>query len=336
MNDSSLTYTGAGVDIDAGNALVDAIKPATRATFRPGVMAGLGGFGGLFDIKAAGFTDPILVSGTDGVGTKLKLAIETGIYDTIGQDLVAMCVNDILAHGAEPLFFLDYFATGRLDPAHGARIVEGIAKGCELAGCALIGGETAELPGLYAEGDFDLAGFTVGAVERNQLIPNSDDLRAGDILIALPSSGAHSNGYSLIHKIVERSGLGLEDAAPFSNSQSLGEALLTPTQIYVKSVLRCLRQGQVKALAHITGGGLIENPDRMLPENLTCAIDYASWGLPALFEWFQDVGKVETQEMRRTFNMGVGLVLCVPEEMAAQVLTEQVNAWVIGEVREKD
>jgi phosphoribosylformylglycinamidine cyclo-ligase len=306
-----LTYRDAGVDIDAGDALVEAIKPMAKSTNRPGVMGGLGGFGGLFDLKATGFKDPVLVSGTDGVGTKLMLAFAADRHDTIGIDLVAMCVNDILAQGAEPLFFLDYFATGRLSPEAGAQVVSGIAEGCRRAGCALIGGETAEMPGMYSPGHYDLAGFAVGAVERTEILPRMDAMQAGDTLIAVPSSGPHSNGYSLVRRIVERSGLALDAASPFSEGQTLGEALLTPTRIYIRQVLPLIRQGLIKGLAHITGGGITENTPRMLPDHLAPAIDYSAWELPPVFRWLQQTGAVEDAEMRRTFNCGVGLILAV-------------------------
>ena len=266
-----LTYAAAGVDIDAGDALVDRIKPLARSTARPGAMAALGGFGGAFDLKAAGFSDPVLVSGTDGVGTKLKLAIASGRLDTVGIDLVAMCVNDVLAQGAEPLFFLDYFATGKLDPERGEAIVSGVAEGCRQAGCALIGGETAEMPGLYAGDDFDLAGFVVGAAERGALLPVHDAMKPGDVLIGLASSGPHSNGYSLIRRVIEHAGLAFDSPAPFQPDAALAEALLTPTRIYVKSLLPLIRDGAIKGLAHITGGGITENTPRMLPGRLTFA-----------------------------------------------------------------
>ncbi len=306
-----LTYRDAGVDIDAGDALVEAIKPLAKSTNRTGVMGGLGGFGGLFDLKATGFKDPVLVSGTDGVGTKLMLAFAADRHDTIGIDLVAMCVNDILAQGAEPLFFLDYFATGRLSPEAGAAVVAGVAEGCRQAGCALIGGETAEMPGMYAPGHYDLAGFAVGAVERSEILPRMDAMQAGDTLVAVPSSGPHSNGYSLVRRIVERSGLELTDASPFSSGQTLGEALLTPTRIYIRQVLPLIRQGLIKGLAHITGGGITENTPRMLPDHLAPRIDYSAWELPPVFRWLQQTGAVEDAEMRRTFNCGIGLILAV-------------------------
>jgi len=323
---NGLTYAQAGVDIDAGAALVEAIKPLARSTRRPGADGGLGGFGALFDLKAAGYDDPLLVSTTDGVGTKLKVAIETGLHGTVGIDLVAMCVNDLLAQGAEPLLFLDYFATGRLDVAAATQIVSGIAEGCRLAGAALVGGETAEMPGMYAEGDYDLAGFSVGAVERDGVLPKLDRQRAGDILIGLASSGAHSNGYSLIRRIVERSGLAWEAPSPFSDRQTLGEALMTPTRIYVKSVLPVIQAGRVKGCAHITGGGLIENPPRAITEGLKASFDWDAWTAAPVFDWLAKAGGVSEQEMRRTFNCGMGLMLIVGTSEAEPVLAALLNA----------
>ncbi|MBW3098742.1 phosphoribosylformylglycinamidine cyclo-ligase [Pseudohoeflea coraliihabitans] len=306
-----LTYSDAGVDIDAGNALVDRIKPLVRATRRPGADGEIGGFGGVFDLKAAGFNDPVLVAANDGVGTKLKIAIEAGVHDTVGIDLVAMCVNDLVVQGAEPLFFLDYFATGKLDPAQGAEIVGGIAAGCRSAGCALIGGETAEMPGMYAGGDYDLAGFAVGAAERGRLLPSSE-LAAGDVILGLASSGAHSNGFSLIRRIVAASGLAYDAPAPFAPEQSLAEALLAPTRIYVKPLLQAIREtGAIKALAHITGGGFIENIPRVLPEQLAAQIDLDAIPVPAVFGWLADQGQVAAEEMLRTFNCGIGMVVVV-------------------------
>ncbi len=303
---NALTYRDAGVDIDAGNALVDAIKPAAAATRRPGVMEGLGGFGALFDPRAAGFEDPVLVAATDGVGTKLRLAIDTGLLDTVGIDLVAMCVNDLVCQGAEPLFFLDYFATGKLAIAEAARVVTGIAEGCRIAGCGLIGGETAEMPGMYAAGDFDLAGFAVGAAERGTLLPRPAE--AGDVLLGLASSGVHSNGYSLVRRIAEAAGAGWED--PFGET-TLGAALLAPTRIYVKPVLAAIRSGGVRALAHITGGGLTENLPRVLPDALGAEIDLGAWRLPPVFRWLLEAGGVVEREALRTFNCGIGMVLVV-------------------------
>ncbi|WBQ14409.1 phosphoribosylformylglycinamidine cyclo-ligase [Hyphomonadaceae bacterium BL14] len=332
-----LTYADAGVDIDAGDALVDAIKPLARSTARPGADVMLGGFGGAFDLKAAGFTDPVLISGTDGVGTKLKLAIDTGRLDTVGIDLVAMCVNDVLAQGAEPLFFLDYFATGRLDPARGAAIVSGVAEGCRRAGCALIGGETAEMPGLYTGDDFDLAGFVVGAAERGALLPRHEDLRAGDVLVGLASSGPHSNGYSLIRKIAARAGLGWDAPAPFAPGRHLGEALLEPTRIYVKALLPLIRSGQIKGLAHITGGGITENTPRMLPDHLGFEVDYASFARPAVFAWLQEAGGVAEAEMRRTFNCGIGMIAAVApadaDAVCAALNAAGEDARVIGALK---
>ena len=315
MSEPGLTYRAAGVDIDAGNALVEAIKPLARATARPGADAALGGFGALFDLKAAGFRDPLLVSATDGVGTKLKIAIETGIHDTVGIDLVAMCVNDLVVQGAEPLFFLDYFASGRLDVETGAAVVRGIAEGCREAGCALVGGETAELPGLYAGTDYDLAGFAVGAVERDSVLPRPDVV-PGDRILGLASSGVHSNGFSLVRRVVERSGLGYAAPAPFRPERRLGQALLEPTRIYVKPVLQALRGRGVKALAHITGGGLVENVPRVLPAGVAAEIDLAAVRVPAVFAWIARAGGVEIPEMLRTFNCGVGMAVVAARDEA--------------------
>ena len=313
---NGLTYADAGVDIDAGNAMVDAIKPLVRATRRPGADAEIGGFGGLFDLKAAGFKDPILVAANDGVGTKVMLAIESGIHDTVGIDLVAMCVNDLVVQGAEPLFFLDYYATGKLDPATGAAVVKGIALGCREAGCALIGGETAEMPGLYANADYDLAGFAVGAAERDTLLPRA--IADGDVVIGLPSSGVHSNGFSLVRKIVSVAKLGWNDAAPFAPGKKLGEALLAPTRIYVKSVLHVLRETQaLKALAHITGGGFWENIPRVLPKGKGVAIDLAAIPVLPVFQWLAQSGGVSEHEMLRTFNCGIGMV-CILDAAQAE------------------
>ncbi|MEO9821407.1 MAG: phosphoribosylformylglycinamidine cyclo-ligase [Paracoccaceae bacterium] len=314
---NGLTYSDAGVDIDAGNTLVDRIKPAAARTKRSGVMSGLGGFGGLFDLKAAGFNDPILVAATDGVGTKLRIAIDTGHVDTVGIDLVAMCVNDLICQGAEPLFFLDYFATGALDVDKAARIVEGIAVGCEASGCALIGGETAEMPGMYPPGDFDLAGFAVGAMERGQDLPR--DVIAGDVLLGMPSNGVHSNGYSLVRKLVELSGLGWDDACPWADI-SLGEALLAPTQLYVRPAVEATRAGVVHGFSHITGGGLTENVPRMMPDGLCAHIDLNSWTLPPVFQWLVKVGGLEESELLKTFNAGIGMVAAVPADQADAAL----------------
>ncbi len=318
---NGLSYSDAGVDIDAGNALVEAIKPAAKATARAGVMSGLGGFGALFDLKAAGYSDPILVAATDGVGTKLRIAIDTGHLDTIGIDLVAMCVNDLVCQGAEPLFFLDYFATGKLDVAAATRIITGIAEGCRGAGCALIGGETAEMPGMYAAEDFDLAGFAVGAMERGTALPAG--IAEGDVLLGLASDGVHSNGYSLVRKIVEQSSLGWDAQAPFG-SGTLGAALLTPTRLYVAPVLAALRAGGLHAAAHITGGGLTENLPRVLPEGLGAEIDLDAWSLPPVFDWLMREGGLDAPEMLKTFNSGIGMVLVVAPE-AAEALTAQLE-----------
>jgi phosphoribosylformylglycinamidine cyclo-ligase len=320
---NGLDYAAAGVDIDAGNALVDRIKPAAAATSRPGTVSGLGGFGALFDLKAAGYTDPILVAATDGVGTKLRIAIDTGRLDTIGIDLVAMCVNDLVCQGAEPLFFLDYFATGKLSVEAGARIVEGIARGCAESGCALIGGETAEMPGMYAPGDFDLAGFAVGAMERGSDLPRG--VAEGDVLLGLASSGVHSNGFSLVRRVAEHAGLGWDDPAPFADS-TLGEALLVPTRIYVRPVLAAIRTNGVRALAHITGGGLLENLPRVLPEGLGADIDLGAWALPPVFDWLRKAGGIAEGEMLRTFNCGIGMIAVVAPDRAEaleEVLAEQ-------------
>ena len=318
-----LTYAEAGVDIDAGNALVDRIKPAAAATKRPGVMSGLGGFGALFDLKAAGYDDPILVAATDGVGTKLKIAIDTGLYDTIGIDLVAMCVNDLVCQGAEPLFFLDYFATGKLEVDAAARIIAGIAEGCRLSGCALVGGETAEMPGMYAPGDFDLAGFAVGAMNRGAALPAG--VQAGDVLLGLASDGVHSNGYSLVRRVVERSGLAWDAPAPFTQG-SLGAALLAPTRLYVKPALAAIRTGGVHGLAHITGGGLTENLPRVLPEGLGAQIDLGAWSLPPVFKWLAAEGGLAQAEMLKTFNAGIGMVLVVAADRADALAAELAAA----------
>ncbi|HEX6091900.1 MAG TPA: phosphoribosylformylglycinamidine cyclo-ligase [Dongiaceae bacterium] len=315
---NSLSYKKAGVDIDAGNALVEAIKPMAKATARSGTAASLGGFGALFDPRAAGYRDPILVATTDGVGTKLKIAIAARKHDTIGIDLVAMCVNDLVVQGAEPLFFLDYFATGKLEVAAGTAIVGGIAEGCRIAGCALIGGETAEMPGMYASEDYDLAGFAVGAVERGQEITGAT-VAAGDVILGLAASGVHSNGFSLVRRVVEASGVGYGDAAPFAKGQTLGEALLTPTRIYVRSCLAAVRSGKVKVLAHITGGGLVENVPRVLPENLAAEFDARRWPLPPVFAWMMRAGGIADAEMARVFNCGLGMVAVVAPGDAAEV-----------------
>ena len=315
---NGLTYADAGVDIDAGNALVERIKPAAKRTNRSGVMAGLGGFGGLFDLKAAGFEDPVLVAATDGVGTKLRIAIDTGYVDTIGIDLVAMCVNDLVCQGAEPLFFLDYFATGKLELDQATRIIEGIAAGCEASGCALIGGETAEVPGMYEAGDFDLAGFAVGAMERGTALPSG--VADGDVLLGLGSDGVHSNGYSLVRRIVAESGLGWDDPAPFAD-ETLGKALLAPTCLYVKAALAAIDRGGVHGLAHITGGGITENVPRMLPEGLGARINLDAWDLPPVFRWLATEGGLDQAELLKTFNAGIGMVIAInPAEAEATLL----------------
>jgi phosphoribosylformylglycinamidine cyclo-ligase len=310
---NGLKYSDAGVDIDAGNELVNRIKPHIRTTIRPGADGEIGGFGGLFDLRAAGFSDPVLVAANDGVGTKLKIAIESGNHGTVGIDLVAMCVNDLIVQGAEPLFFLDYFAVGKLDVEQGESIVAGIAAGCRDAGCALIGGETAEMPGMYTDGDYDLAGFAVGAAERGTLLPAAG-IAAGDILLGLPSGGLHSNGFSLVRRIVENTGLGWHDPAPFCPGQTLAEALLAPTRIYVRPVLRVLQEtAAIKALVHITGGGFPENIPRVLPENLAALIDLSAIAPAPVFSWLARSGGVEKSEMLRTFNCGIGMIAAVAE-----------------------
>lgn len=336
-------YKKAGVDIDAADRLIDRIKPLAKATARAGANAALGGFGGAFDLKATGYKDPILVSGTDGVGTKLKIAITTQHHATIGIDLVAMCVNDVLAQGAEPLFFLDYFATGKLDEGTAETVISGIAEGCKQAGCALIGGETAEMPGMYQDGDYDLAGFCVGAVEREQMLPRSSDkspeqgVQEGDIMIGIASSGPHANGYSLIRKIVSDSGVPFEDPAPFDPSLSLGQALLAPTRIYIKSVLPCLKVKTTKAFAHITGGGLTDNVPRILPNGLEPAFDDQALTLPPVFQWLKSVGKISDTDMMRTFNCGIGGVLIVSKETSQNCLDNLKNmgedARIIGHIK---
>ncbi|HAF81274.1 MAG TPA: phosphoribosylformylglycinamidine cyclo-ligase [Brevundimonas sp.] len=327
--ENGLTYADAGVDIDAGEMLVEHIKPLAKSTARPGSEPSLGGFGALFDLKAAGFEDPLIVTTTDGVGTKLKIAIETGRHDGVGVDLVAMCVNDLLAQGAEPLLFLDYYATGRLEIDAARRVVAGIAEGCRQAGCALVGGETAEMPGMYTEGDYDLAGFSLGAVERGHALPYLDRQAAGDIIIGLGSTGPHSNGYSLVRKVVEKSGLAWGDDAPFAKDRSLAQALMEPTRIYVKPVLPLMKAGLVKGAAHITGGGLIENPPRCIAEGLKAAFDWDAWPMPHVFQWLAEAGGISDHEMRRTFNCGVGFILIVSPENAEPVLAALLNA---GEV----
>lgn len=323
---NGLTYAQSGVDIDAGEALVDAIKPLAKGTRRPGAEASLGGFGALFDLKAAGYDDPLIVTTTDGVGTKLRIAIDTNRHDTVGIDLVAMCVNDLLAQGAEPLMFLDYYATSKLDVDTARRVVAGIAEGCKRAGCALVGGETAEMPGMYEGEDYDLAGFSVGAVNRDKVLPKLEAQAAGDLIIALSSSGPHSNGYSLIRKVVERSGLSWADDAPFATEKSLAQALLEPTRIYISSVLPLMKAGLVTGGAHITGGGLIENPGRAIAEGLKAEFDFDGWTFPPVFQWLMQTGNIDKHEMLRTFNCGVGFVLYVKPHNADAVLAALLNA----------
>ncbi|MRX50094.1 phosphoribosylformylglycinamidine cyclo-ligase [Paracoccus sp. S-4012] len=317
-----ISYRDAGVDIDAGNALVRRIAPAAAATARPGVMSGLGGFGALFDPRAAGFADPVLVAATDGVGTKLRIAIDTGHLDGIGQDLVAMCVNDLVCQGAEPLFFLDYFATGKLEVEQAARVVEGIAQACRAAGCALIGGETAEMPGMYHGDDFDLAGFAVGAMERGTALPSG--VAAGDVLLGLASDGLHSNGFSLVRRVALAADMGWEDTAPFADT-TLGEALLTPTRLYVRPVLAALKAGGLHAAAHITGGGITENLPRVLPAGLGAEVDLGAWKLPGVFAWLREAGGIAEAEMLKTFNAGIGMILVVAEARA-EALTALLEA----------
>lgn len=328
---NGLTYRAAGVDIAAGDALVDAIKPLARATERAGVMGGLGGFGALFDLKAAGFVDPVLVSGTDGVGTKLKIAIETGLHDTVGVDLVGMCVNDLVVQGAEPLFFLDYFATGKLDPRQAREVIAGIASGCNEAGCALVGGETAEMPGLYRDGDYDLAGFAVGAVERGDLLPRGVGM--GDAVLGLASSGLHSNAFSLVRRVVELSGLPWSAPAPFAPNVSLGQALLTPTRIYVRSLLALHRAGLLKAAAHITGGGLPGNLPRVLPVDMVAVLE-PCWPVPPVFGWLARTGGIAAEEMLRVFNCGIGMAIVVTDADAATELLRDLGESVakIGQI----
>jgi phosphoribosylformylglycinamidine cyclo-ligase len=321
-----ITYRDSGVDIDAGNALVEAIKPLARSTRRPGADADLGGFGGLFDLKRAGFRDPVLVAANDGVGTKLKIAIDTGLHGTIGIDLVAMCVNDLVVQGAEPLFFLDYFATGKLDVKTGTAVVSGIAEGCRQAGAALIGGETAEMPGMYQGGDYDLAGFAVGAVERGEILPRGD-IVPGDVLIGLSSSGVHSNGYSLVRRLVKEAGLGWHDPAPFWTGKTLAEALIAPTRIYVKPILAALEatggggpNGAIKALSHVTGGGLSENLPRVLPNTVASTVDLTSWKVPPVFGWLARTGRLDDAEMLRTFNCGIGMIVVADKARAGEVV----------------
>ena len=335
----SRTYKGAGVDIDRGAALVEAIKPLARATSRRGAIGGLGGFGAFFDTAAAGHRDSVLVASTDGVGTKLKLAIATGKHDTVGIDLVAMSVNDLVVQGAEPLFFLDYFASGRLDLEVARTVIQGIAAGCAEANCALIGGETAEMPGMYADGDYDLAGFAVGAVARDKMLTGAE-VAAGDVVLALASTGFHSNGFSLVRKVVADSGLALSAPAPFAPATTLGEALLTPTRIYVRSCLEALKSGGVTAYAHITGGGLTENIPRVLPQGTAVVLDAASWPLPAMFRWLMKEGSIAADEMARTFNCGIGMIAIVKREAAGKLVeafdAAGETAWAVGHVVASD
>lgn len=333
------TYKDAGVDIDAGNRLVDKIKPLAKSTCRTGADANLGGFGGLFDLAACKYDDPVLVSANDGVGTKLKIAFEVDKHDTIGIDLVAMCVNDLVVQGAEPLFFLDYFATGKLSNETAYDVIKGIADGCKQANAALIGGETAEMPGMYAAGHYDLAGFAVGAVERSKILPNGD-LKEGDILLGLASSGVHSNGYSLVRHIIDNNDLDYSSPAPFENDKSLGEAFLTPTKIYIKSCLEAIRTDKVKALAHITGGGFTENIPRVLSDDIAVNIDCSSWAMPPVFKWLANLGNIPAEEMLKTFNCGVGMILAVDKNDASKVkdVLEQNGETVfeVGDVISRD
>jgi phosphoribosylformylglycinamidine cyclo-ligase len=332
-----LTYKAAGVDIDAADALIERIAPAAKATARPGTDASLGGFGGLFDLKASGFADPVLVASTDGVGTKLKLAIAAKRFGTIGQDLVAMCVNDIVVQGAEPLFFLDYFATGALNVDEAAEVIQGIAHACKACGCALIGGETAEMPGMYARGDFDLAGFAVGAAERGSILPNKVGMHAGDVLIGVASSGIHSNGFSLVRKILDTANMSLTATAPFG-SHSLADILLTPTTLYVRSALAAIATGGVKGLAHITGSGIPGNVPRVLPQGVDASIDLSTWKLPGVFKWLWQEANVAEAEMLSTFNCGIGLIAVADRKNADQVLAAFAGAgeeaFVIGSLVE--
>jgi phosphoribosylformylglycinamidine cyclo-ligase len=337
---NSVSYADAGVDISAGNALVEAIKPLARSTARRGTDSALGGFGGLFDLKACGFHDPVLVAANDGVGTKLRIAIDIGIHNTVGIDLVAMSVNDLVVQGAEPLFFLDYFATGKLDVETARQVIEGIAEGCRQAGCALIGGETAEMPGMYSGEDYDLAGFAVGAVERENILPRND-VGPGDVILGLASSGPHSNGYSLIRKLVQLSGASYSEPAPFAPEGTLGEALLTPTRIYVKSILSALnRTPGIKALAHITGGGFLENIPRVLPTNTLAEIDLEQVPCPPVFGWLQRTGNIAEREMLRTFNCGVGMIVIAAAAQANAIRTQLVEAGEtvvrLGNIRARD
>jgi phosphoribosylformylglycinamidine cyclo-ligase len=337
MSEKGLTYADAGVSIDAGNALVKAIGPLARSTARAGADAELGGFGGLFDLKAAGYSDPLLVAANDGVGTKLKLAIETGRHDGVGIDLVAMCANDLIVQGAEPLFFLDYYSTGKLDRDVAEAVVASIAEGCRRAGCALIGGETAEMPGMYAEGDYDLAGFCVGAVERGKVLTGANT-EPGDLVLGLASSGVHSNGFSLVRRIVQKEGWDLDESLPGEGGRSLGELLLEPTRIYVRSLLPLVQERRVKGLAHITGGGLLENIPRVLPDSCHAIIDAARWRLPPIFALLQQGGRIAPEEMARTFNCGVGMAVVISPELAPLIIemldASGESAFEIGRIEE--
>jgi phosphoribosylformylglycinamidine cyclo-ligase len=327
-----LTYKDAGVSIDAGNALVRAIGPLARSTARPGAEAELGGFGGFFDLKAAGYSDPLLVAANDGVGTKLKLAIESGNHRGVGIDLVAMCANDLIVQGAEPLFFLDYYATGKLDNEVAAAVVASIAEGCRQAGCALIGGETAEMPGMYAAGDYDLAGFCVGAAERDKVLTGAT-IAPGDIILGLASSGVHSNGFSLVRRIIDQQGWNLDETLPWAGGRTLGEVVLEPTRIYVRALLPLVQEGRIKGLAHITGGGLLENIPRVLPQNCHAVVSAANWSLPAIFEQLQAGGNIAPDEMARTFNCGVGMaVIVAPSEVQAVTDTLSSSAGAVFEI----
>ena len=333
MSQKPLTYADAGVSIDAGNALVKAIGPLAKSTARPGADAELGGFGGFFDLKAAGYSDPLLVAANDGVGTKLKLAIETGRHDGVGIDLVAMCANDLIVQGAEPLFFLDYYATGKLENAVAGAVVASIAEGCRQAGCALIGGETAEMPGMYADGDYDLAGFCVGAVERDKVLAGAN-IQPGDVILGLASSGVHSNGFSLVRRIIEQEGWNLDERLPGNGGRTLGEILLEPTRIYVRSLLPLVQRGQIKGLAHITGGGLLENIPRVLPDGCHAMVNVEGWQLPSIFSLLQSGGHIAPEEMARTFNCGIGMAVVVAAEVAAEVMNAigGESAFEIGRI----
>jgi phosphoribosylformylglycinamidine cyclo-ligase len=335
MSQKPLTYADAGVSIEAGNALVKTIGPLAKSTARPGADAELGGFGGFFDLKRAGYSDPLLVAANDGVGTKLKLAIETGRHDGVGIDLVAMCANDLIVQGAEPLFFLDYYATGKLDNDVAASVVASIAEGCRQAGCALIGGETAEMPGMYSEGDYDLAGFCVGAVERDKVLTGKD-IAPGDVILGLASSGVHSNGFSLVRRIIAERGWKLDETLPSAAGKTLGDVLLEPTRIYVRSLLPLVQHGRIKGLAHITGGGLLENIPRVLPDNCHAIVDTDFWPLPPIFEMLREGGDIAAEEMVRTFNCGIGMVVIVSRENLDRFAVEHASAgetyWQIGSI----